>query len=573
MKKTILLSCLLGMVGASLSAQTLKIKVDEKGKAGYVNDAGTMIVACNYDAAYPFENGFGKVMKGEKFGLVDQSGNVVVPVKWDEINYDEVNHIYVVKTGKKYGLLGQQGQELLKAQYSYISPFNCYGKALLASGGKSTPDTNAKKNYLVGAKYGVLNADGSVAIPAKYKGLYEFTKEIATNTVGEGKWMDSRKYYLGDTLQTDCKYVGYDTKGWTFLNAGILDERGNILLKPGVVNYAFMPHGNMVRYYDYVKKSNNFNVGYVNLQTQKKTQMLTTASNGTTYQEATDFMDAIAAVAINGTWRFIDRQCSEVKGGYKKLAKGTASNIWRAHTAEGLCDFFDNEGNILFANEGYTDAFFPRSNKGTDTEYLAVKKGEKWGLIDKKNNVKLPFEYDKINDSRYGWVPVMKNGKWGLQSLDNEVVIPMEYQDVISPNSPNPSATYVKQADQLWHVYNIGLKSVVGKGYSNVGYFNDGLAWAHPDKMTVTDSYLNRALNGEKEVVNSNFAYVIDDKGQEIIATPMPIAHMSEIYQEIRKQGIHPLSPNEVKKLQLKISVRQRHYQMDRTIADTDWDY
>ena len=577
-KNILLLFCLSGMTD-SLYAQELGIKVNDKGKAGYVDANGNEVVPCKYDAAYPFENEFAKVMKGEKFGLIDKMGNEVVSTKWDELDYDEVYHIYRVKSGKKYGLLDNSGNELLKAAYTYISPFNCYGKALLASGGKSTADTKTKKNYLFAAQYGVLNADGSIAIPVKFKGLYDISKDVNSGTVGEGKVAERRIYYFGDTLTSDCKYMAFDTKGPSTVlgKLGMVDSVGNQVVKPLgnilALTKLFLPHGGMVRCYDYLRKTSNYEISYIDLATQRRMKVGTTKNGSTTYQEATDYMDDIAAVANGDTWAFIDHNGNTVKSGYKSIAKGTACGIWRGHMPDGRCDFFDTEGKAMFDGEGYVDAFFPRTQKGTDTEFLAIKKGEKWGLIDRDNHVKLPFEYDKMIDSRYGYVPVMKDNKWGLLSLDNKVIVPIAYADVTTANMKNPSAVYVKQSDQLWHVYNLAQQKAMGKGYASVGYFQDGLAWGRPSDMKITDNYVNRALNNGNEVVANAFAYVIDDKGEELISVPMPVSKMDEIYQVVRKKGNRPLSQNEMKELQLKLSVRLRHYLMDSQIAETDWDY
>lgn len=570
-KRTILiLSCFLSVTG-SLFAQDLSIKVDEKGKAGYADASGALVIQCKYDAAFDFENGFGRVMKGEKMGLVDKNGVEVVPVKYDELTYDAKHNLYRVKAGKKCGILDGQGKELLKVQYSYISEFNCYGKALLALGGKPTPNQQAKgKSFLLGAKYGVLNADGTVAIPANLKGFYEFTQVVDANTVGTGKQMARRVYNMGDTLITDCEYIGYDAKGWSTLNAGVMDAKGNIVVKPKMAQFVFLPHNGMARYYNYSKKT-NFEVGYINLATQIKTRVLTGVNN---YSVATDFMESVAAVAQNGVWNFVDKDIKQVHGGYKTLAKGTTCNMWCAWKTDGACEFFDVDGNPMLEGTNYTDVFFPRNNKGTDVEYLAVKKDGKWGMIDKQNNVKIPFEYDKVNDSRYGWVPVKKNGKWGMHTLDEQEIVPTEYDDITSATVPGTKALYVKKSDKLWYVFNTQQQKEVSKGYRAGGGFVDGIAWVRPDNMTITDNVLYRAMDSSGKGVNSeNFGVVIDDEGNELVSVPVPTARIDVVRTEILKHGKRALTQSETKNLLLKLSVRKRHYPMDSRIDDSNWDF
>ena len=574
MKKrtTLTLLCLLGMAG-SLFAQELSIKVDERGKAGYVDASGAEVVACKYDAAYPFVNGFGKVMKGEKFGLVDKTGAEAVPVKYQEITYNDKYNLYVVKAGKKFGVLDGNAQELVKAQYTYISDFNCYGKALIASGGKTMNDAQAKKNYLFTAKYGVLNADGTIAIPAKYKGLYEFSQVINENSVGAGLQMQKRTYYFGDTLTTDCQYVGYDAKGWSTNNAGILDDKGNIVIKPNQAQYLFKPQGGMARFYTYSSKNPHFDIGYINLETQQQSVLLSVSGKTASYDLSTDFMDNIAAVAKDGVWNIVDRNSSIVKSGYKSLAKGTNSGIWCAITSAGKCDFFDKEGKPLLEGTEYTGVNFTKSTESLDAQYLAVAKDGKWGLIDRTNKVYIPFEYDYALASSYGWVPVKKDGKWGMKTVQNEVLVPTEYADITTPSVNNPSALYVQKADKLWYVYNIAKKRDMGRGYKAAGGFVDGIAWARTSDMNVPSNQVYQALSPKAEINADNFGYIIDDEGHELVKEPMPISNIASIRELILQKGKHPLTQNETKNLLLKLSVGQRHYLLNTKIEEENWDY
>lgn len=572
-RNILILSCLLCMSG-SLFAQELSIKYNEKGKAGYADASGTLVIPCNYDAVFPFENGLGRVMKGEKLGLVDAQGNVVVTPQWDDLAYDKEHNLYRVKKGKNYGILDGKGNVLVQAKYSYISGFNRYGKALLAVGGKSTPNQQMKgKNYLMNAKYGVLNADGTIAIEAKWKGLYEFTNAVASNTVGYGMLLKQRRFNIGDTLITDCEYVGYDSKGWFASNAGVMDAKGNIVVKPNVAQYIFLPKNGMARYYTFVKKQAKFEVGYINLSTQVKTKMTETNSNGTQYTESTDFMDNIAAVAQNGAWNFYDTNLNLVFGGYKTLAKGSTSGMWCAWKTDGTCEFFDVQGKKVFDGAGYTDVFFPRNQEGTEAEYIAVKKDGMWGLVNKENVTKIPFEYEKVNDVRYGWVPVKKGGKWGMLSIDGQEIVPAAYEDITSTSAPNTKALYVKKSDKLWYVYNVEKKKEVSKGYKGGGYFVDGIAWVKPDNMKVEDNSVYRALDGGTGVNSENFGYVIDEEGNQLVTVPVPTNRIAEIRDEIIKKGKRQLTKSEMKNMLLRMSVRSRHYQLNTPIDESNWDY
>lgn len=136
-------------LAASVQAQDLKISLNKKGKVGFVDSQGNVVVKCIYDSATPFEKGISIVTKSGKSGIIDASGKVLLPLKYTQI-YPWANGLYLVKNGKKMGLAKSNGQIALDVKYSHISKINCYGKALVALGGKNA--TAEKKNYMANAK-------------------------------------------------------------------------------------------------------------------------------------------------------------------------------------------------------------------------------------------------------------------------------------------------------------------------------------------------------------------------------------------------------------------------------------
>ena len=121
-------------------AQDLKIKVNEKGKVGFVDKSGNEVVKCMYESAMPFKGNVAVVTKGGKSGFIDKTGNVVLPLKYEKIS-SWGKGMYMIESGKQKGLADKEGNVVLDAKYSQISKPNCYGKALITLGGKSTSIT------------------------------------------------------------------------------------------------------------------------------------------------------------------------------------------------------------------------------------------------------------------------------------------------------------------------------------------------------------------------------------------------------------------------------------------------
>jgi hypothetical protein len=77
----------------------------------------------------------------------------------------------------------------------------------------------------------------------------------------------------------------------------------------------------------------------------------------------------------------------------------------------------------------YSDEVY--SSPATERVSVDAKKNGKWGLIDKANNILIPFEYDDhFKYAGKGLYHTSKNGKKGMIDEQNKVLIPFEYEDI-----------------------------------------------------------------------------------------------------------------------------------------------
>ena len=119
MKSKIIFSLLMALFALGLQAQDLKIHVDDKGRVGFADSKGNVVIDCKYESAFPFSNGVAVVCKSGKYGMINTSGTVVLPLKYSSIS--KWNDLYLIKDGKKMGLANTTGSIVLKADYSMIS--------------------------------------------------------------------------------------------------------------------------------------------------------------------------------------------------------------------------------------------------------------------------------------------------------------------------------------------------------------------------------------------------------------------------------------------------------------------
>ncbi len=115
---------------------------------------------------------------------------------------------------------------------------------------------------------------------------------------------------------------------------------------------------------------------------------------------------------------------------------------------------------------------------GSFSEGLArVKKGGKWGFVDKVGTVKVPIEYDDAGKFSEGLAKVNKGEKYGFVDKNGEVQIPIEY-DFAGVFSEGLAA--VKKGGKWGYVDENGTEEIPFE-YDYAWSFSNGRAWIEKD--------------------------------------------------------------------------------------------
>ena len=570
----------MGLFTLALSAQDLRIHVNQKGKVGFVDASGNEVIKCSYESAQPFVDGIAIVTKSDKSGIIDATGKVLVPLKYKQIT-PWGNGLYLLNAGKKVGLAAHNGTILLEAKYSQIGKLNCYGKALLAQGGKVTKVD--KKSYLLNAKYGIIDADGRILVQPTYKGLYEFSFAGAQSTaMHEGWGLHSGLHYLGDTLVTDCSYLGVSGNGFTEQNCGIINGTGNVVLQPKLYSYVMLPKGDMVRYYNL--KKNSTTCGYHNLSTGQNFTV------GTYDQKLVDikfwthggFIGDIAPV--NGSsWSFIDKSGRTLRTGYTSLIHSEATGLWAAKNTQNTWDVFDDQNHDVAALSGFEEINFPLT--ADDKVLFCVKRGGKFGVIDRAGNTVVPFEYESMTRNHYDCIGVKKNGKWGIIDTEGKVMVPLSFEDFLLPAERGTVDFWMKKADGLYYHYNVTRKSLAKTGYKAVTNFKEGFALAQPANLTLQDNSVTRAqcfapnasaeqLSGVKlEDMLGSFGHIVNTNDEVVIGLPVSTLYADAVRVWLKKAQGHTLSEAVQRRILLHVTRENRSYGLKTVLGEEEWDY
>jgi len=97
---------------------------DPKGMLYYFNYSMKKIIDCsNYDDAFEFSTGLAIVVKNNKYGFIDRTGKLIIPLAYDNLN-SFYNGLARFSINNKYGYLSTKGNKVIPAIYFFASNFS-----------------------------------------------------------------------------------------------------------------------------------------------------------------------------------------------------------------------------------------------------------------------------------------------------------------------------------------------------------------------------------------------------------------------------------------------------------------
>ena len=145
---------------------------------GFINSRNEYVIKAQYENVTTngfdsgFHRGFAMVKKNGKWGVIDTTGKVVIPCSYDDVSVQGGTgyRIWKVLNGTKLGLVSAvNGAVVVPVKYDYIGDL-CYGRIKMGINGK----------------YGYLDKNGNVVIPARYDRAYDFESDGTANVRVKG---------------------------------------------------------------------------------------------------------------------------------------------------------------------------------------------------------------------------------------------------------------------------------------------------------------------------------------------------------------------------------------------------
>ena len=573
--------CVVAIMPTMMAQDDLIMKVDQKGKVGFVDKKETVVVNYIFTGAFPFSKGYAQVFKEEKTGFINSRGAITVPIVYDNIELWS-DSIYKVKMKNSFGLLKADGTIVLPVKYSHISAPNIYGKAWIALGGKVVTGTD-KKNVIAGCKYGIIDNSGNILIQPEYKGLFEFARKWKFNDIPYGESLSPLwgQKATSDTLLSNCEYMSFSKDPSSCLNGGLLNNKGEELIKMGVYSFIEKPQSDMVRFY--IWESKKTQCGYYNLNTKKDfiAKTINEHINNIKFITHMDYSGDIAPVNNNGqSWSIIDKSGNTVYSDIESITKGDTPKAW-AFCKNSTWQAYNWKGEKILGDKNYEGIIFSLTEDNKDV--FVIKENGKWGTVDKEGKLLVACTYELASAPIHDWILVMKDGKHGVIDINNKSIVPCEYQAIIPNTSKSPDCMWVMK-DSLWYNYNIISQSISGDGYKVVvNNFDNGYSLVQPTNMTVSENVLSRSMLelppvniGKEDKFNSSqnaFGFVIGKDNKQYISLPVTMNLYDKVVEYIKKNNNQPLDQSQSRRLLLSLTKKSRSYPLKDKITDDNWDY
>jgi hypothetical protein len=233
-----------------------------------------------------------------------------------------------------------------------------------------------------GDKFGYLNADGKVAIPAKYDHVTVFNSGhgvgklgknfVVLNTKGEESPVEAGALDVKEFTENLAPYRASDKK------YGFVDTNGKVVIKAQFESVGYFSEG-----LAWVK-SDDDKVGYINPQGELVIKPQFAA--GKDFDAST----GLARVRVGETWGYTDKK-GDVTYVKDTDQWGDFSDGLAEGRKNGLTGFFNSKGEW---------AIEPKFNgaRAFKNGFAAVKQGDKWGVIDNKGNWVINPSYERVMD-------------------------------------------------------------------------------------------------------------------------------------------------------------------------------
>ncbi|MFI5222517.1 MAG: WG repeat-containing protein [Bacteroidia bacterium] len=347
------------LLSVSVSAQIHLFPVEIKGKSGYMDQMGKMVIPATYDLAEDFKEGLAVVALSNMPCVINEKNERVVDTGIFQFigNYSE--GIFPARDFHHQTFyINSKGEKIISLSDSIYEARSFHNG--LACISKQVEDHTFKFNrdiVTLGYRFGFIDKTGKLAISFIYEDADDFENGVTRVKLKNKFGLINTK---GETiLNAEFGNIGkfYEEKAWFEKNGkyGYLGLNGKIIIEPKF-DYAFDFSDGLAGVWDAATKK----FGYINEKGEVKIKI--------EFDRVHPFSEGKAAVLTNGKWGFINKEGKMI-----------------------IMNNFDNAG--MF-EEGM----------------CAVLVKRKWGFINDSGRLAVPADFDAVGSFTNGVADVVYHG-------------------------------------------------------------------------------------------------------------------------------------------------------------------
>ncbi len=426
------------------------LRYKENEKYGIINLNGNKVTKPIYESieSVKYKEGYILAQKDGKYGVIDSYGKVVIENQYDAIEGDgfqkddtyKYSGYIVCKDvdGKNvFGYVNNVGKTILKTEYSKIAriPFQDETQIyLIADNDKGTVVLKNEKNILnrqyqsieydkninslivkEDNRFGIYSMDAKQILPNEYEkisinGIYILAQKDGKSFLYDknGKEIENKGYKNVIPTSNENYYITIDSNS----KYGVMDKDNKTIIdnQYPYIKYAFDNY--------FIISNASGKSGIIDINNKVIVEpiydVLQNLDN-TKVLEGKVMSTSITDIFSKNIEKVVSMQKSNttVKEDYIKIYSKTDTK------------YLDLEGKEI-----------PAKN-ALKSEVIPDKKDDKWGVIDRKENVVVDYKYDKITEfNEYGFAGIRQADKWGVINTSGEVVLEPTYK--ISDESIEP---------------------------------------------------------------------------------------------------------------------------------------
>ncbi|HEY4197407.1 MAG TPA: WG repeat-containing protein [Mucilaginibacter sp.] len=148
-------------------------QVIENGKTGFRDLDGNIVIKPIFDNAEMFSEGLSTVQIGNKYGLINEKGEYILPLQNLEYLGSVHNGLASFREKSKYGFINIKGEQKIKPQFDWVDEFSENRCVVRNDNGK-----------LGSGKYGFIDTSGHIVIALKFQYADKFEKSQAKIELG-----------------------------------------------------------------------------------------------------------------------------------------------------------------------------------------------------------------------------------------------------------------------------------------------------------------------------------------------------------------------------------------------------